>query len=61
MLAYCVRFGLSAGHLIYAHGEEAPQTHEILGHNTSIHCHAIALDQTLAALLAVQSAKDVAY
>jgi 5-methylcytosine-specific restriction enzyme subunit McrC len=51
MLAYCMRFGLRAGHLIYAQGEEHPQIHEILGRNTTIHCHAIALDQTPAALL----------
>ena len=30
MLAYCVRFGLETGHLVYAKGEEDPQIHKSL-------------------------------
>ncbi|MCI0143165.1 McrC family protein [Arthrobacter bambusae] len=51
MLAYCVRFALRTGHLIYAKGEEEPHVHEIIGHNASIQCHAVDLDQDPASLL----------
>lgn len=51
MLAYCVRFGLDTGHLVYARGEEEPQIHEVLGHRVSIHCHAVDLNQHPPALL----------
>ena len=45
MLAYCVRFELRTGHLVYAKGEEDPQVHHIIGHGTNIHCHAVDLAQ----------------
>jgi 5-methylcytosine-specific restriction enzyme subunit McrC len=51
MLAYCVRFGLDTGHLVYAKGEEEPQIHEVIGHTVSVHCHAIDLNQRPSALL----------
>ncbi|MGO4650236.1 McrC family protein [Arthrobacter sp. 2RAF22] len=51
MLAYCTRFALPSGHLIYAKGEEEPRVHEIIGRDTSIYCHAIDLDQIPGALL----------
>lgn len=45
MLAYCVRFGLDSGHLIYAKGDDPVQRHHILGHDVTVYCHAIELDQ----------------
>ncbi|MET3810876.1 restriction endonuclease [Arthrobacter sp. UYEF3] len=51
MLAYCVRFDLDTGHLVYAKGEEEPQIHEVLGSTVSIHCHAVDLNQHPPALL----------
>lgn len=51
MLAYCVRFGLETGHLVYAKGGEDPQVHEVMGHKASIHCHAIDLNLHPSALL----------
>lgn len=51
MLAYCTRFALPSGHLVYAKGEEEPQVHEIIGRDTKIYCHAIDLNQAPGALL----------
>lgn len=51
MLAYCTRFGLPSGHLIYAKGDEIPRVHRIIGRNISIFCHAIDLAQSPDALL----------
>lgn len=51
MLAYCVRFGITSGHLIYAKGEVEPQAHEILGHEAAIYCHAVDLSLDPGALL----------
>jgi 5-methylcytosine-specific restriction enzyme subunit McrC len=52
MLAYCVKFGLSEGHLVYAKGEDDVQSHVIDPPNVTIHCHALSLDQTPELLLA---------
>jgi 5-methylcytosine-specific restriction enzyme subunit McrC len=52
MLAYCVRYGLSDGHLIYASGEEQPRIHRIMGMGTRIHCHAVDLDRNPEEMLA---------
>lgn len=51
MLAYCVRFGLEAGHLVYAKGEENPQIHQVIGHTAFVYCHAINLNLRPSALL----------
>ncbi|MFB0836060.1 McrC family protein [Arthrobacter halodurans] len=51
MLAYCVRFDLDTGHLVYAKGAEDPAVHEVIGHKASILCHAVDLDQSPFALL----------
>ncbi|MGY4542830.1 5-methylcytosine-specific restriction enzyme subunit McrC [Arthrobacter sp. UYNi723] len=51
MLAYCVRFGLDVGHLVYAKGEEETEIHQVIGHQVSVHCHAVDLDQHPTALL----------
>jgi 5-methylcytosine-specific restriction enzyme subunit McrC len=51
MLAYCVRFGLETGHLVYAKGEKEPEVHRIIGHQAAIHCHAVDLNQHPSALL----------
>lgn len=44
MIAYCTRYELSAGHLIYASGNEIPKRHAITNSSMTIHCHAIELD-----------------
>ncbi|GAA3326245.1 McrBC 5-methylcytosine restriction system component [Paeniglutamicibacter sulfureus] len=44
MLAYCIRFGLTAGHLVYAQGQEHSQLHDIVGHQTIVQCHAVDLE-----------------
>ncbi|MBV1777597.1 McrC family protein [Paeniglutamicibacter sp. ABSL32-1] len=51
MLAYCVRFGLDGGHLVYAQGQEYTRVHDIIGHQTTIHCHAVDLALPPSALL----------
>lgn len=51
MLAYCTRFRLPSGHLIYAKGEEEPRVLRIIGLDTRISCHAIDLNQTPEGLL----------
>lgn len=52
MLAYCIRFGLADGHLIYARGVNRPQLHRIVGSDVKIHCHSIELNQEPEELLA---------
>lgn len=44
MLAYCSRYSLHEGHLVYAAGEEEPAIHSILGSGIRVHCHALNLD-----------------
>lgn len=51
MLAYCVRFGLDSGHLIYAKGDEDPQIHEVIGHKASVYCHSVDLNLHPSALV----------
>ncbi|PRW65367.1 McrC family protein [Actinopolyspora mortivallis] len=45
MLAYCVAFGLRAGHLVYAKGNSAHGTHRVRRAGITIHQHALELDQ----------------
>jgi 5-methylcytosine-specific restriction enzyme subunit McrC len=52
MLAYCVKFGLSEGHLVYARGEEDLKSYVIDPPGVTLHCHALNLDQTPDLLLA---------
>lgn len=52
MLAYCTKFGLSEGHLVYARGEEDVKSYVIDPPRVTIHCHALNLDQTPDLLLA---------
>lgn len=52
MLAYCMKFGLSEGHLVYARGEEDVKSYVIDPPRVTIHCHALNLDQTPDLLLA---------
>ena len=51
MLAYCLNFGLSEGHLVYAKGEDDVKSYVIDPPNVTIHCHALNLDQTPEQLL----------
>lgn len=51
MLAYCLKFGLTEGHLVYAKGEEDVKSYVIDPPNVTIHCHALNLDQTPEQLL----------
>lgn len=51
MLAYCIRFGLDVGHLVYAKGEEQARVYAMIGHPVAIHCHALDLDQQPSELL----------
>ena len=44
MLAYCTRYGLKDGHLVYAAGEIEPTVHAIAGSGIRVHCHAVNLD-----------------
>ena len=46
MLAYCTRYGLAEGHLIYAAGEAEPARHDLVGAGVRIFCHAVNLDGT---------------
>lgn len=46
MLAYCVRHGLRAGHLVYAAGNEEPARYIVEQAGVTIICHAVDLDQT---------------
>ncbi|MGY3380872.1 5-methylcytosine-specific restriction enzyme subunit McrC [Arthrobacter sp. TE12231] len=52
MLAYCLKFGLTEGHLVYAKGEEDVKTYVIDPPRVAIHCHALNLDQPPNQLLA---------
>jgi len=52
LLAYCTVLGLSAGHLVYAAGNEAPAHHVIRQAGTEIICHALNLSHPPADLLA---------
>ncbi|MFC7847158.1 McrC family protein [Arthrobacter sp. NPDC057388] len=52
MLAYCLRFRLTEGHLVYARGEEVLKSYVIDPPGVTIHCHALNLDQTPEMLLA---------
>lgn len=52
MLAYCLKFGLTEGHLVYARGEEDMKSYVIDPPDVTIHCHALNLDQTPELLLA---------
>lgn len=52
MLAYCLKFSLAEGHLVYARGEEDVKTYVIDPPNVAIHCHALNLDQSPRQLLA---------
>ena len=45
MLAYCLRYKLPTGNLIYAAGNEAPTVYTITEAAVTIHCHALALDR----------------
>jgi 5-methylcytosine-specific restriction enzyme subunit McrC len=52
LLAYCLRFGLSDGHLVYARGEEDVKSYVIDPPGVTVHCHALNLDQAPDLLLA---------
>ncbi|PPF39314.1 restriction endonuclease [Rathayibacter sp. AY1A2] len=51
MLAYCIRHGVSEGHLIYAAGNGTPQHIVTRQSNVTIVCHAIALDEPPAQIM----------
>lgn len=44
MLAYCVRHGVPAGHLVYAAGNESPARYVVEQAGVTIVCHALDLD-----------------
>ena len=44
VLAYCIRYGLSEGHLVYAAGNESPAEHVITEAKVTLFCHAIDLN-----------------
>ena len=44
MLAYCLRLGLTEGHLVYAQGETEPGRHAILGTSVTLVRHALDFD-----------------
>jgi 5-methylcytosine-specific restriction enzyme subunit McrC len=52
MLAYCMKFGLSEGHLVYARGEEDVKSYVIDPPAVTIYCHTLNLDQAPELLLA---------
>lgn len=54
MHAYCSRFGLSEGHLVYARGEETPLVHRLRGSGVRVHCHAIDLSTPASALASME-------
>jgi 5-methylcytosine-specific restriction enzyme subunit McrC len=59
MLAYCTRYGLTDGHLIYAAGETEQLVHEILGADVRIHCHAVDLSGSIGEMHAsIQAVAD---
>jgi len=43
LVAYCTALGLSHGHLVYAQGETAPATVQVVGADITIVCHAVDL------------------
>jgi 5-methylcytosine-specific restriction enzyme subunit McrC len=52
MLAYCTRFNMRAGHLVYAKGESDEVAHDIQGADVRIFSHALDLDAKPQELLA---------
>lgn len=52
MLAYCIKFGLSEGHLVYARGDADVRSYVIDRPGITIYCHALNLDQPPDALMA---------
>lgn len=52
MLAYCLKFGLAEGHLVYARGEEDVKSYVLDPPGVTIHCHALNLDQSPDLLMA---------
>ncbi|MEU8050949.1 McrC family protein [Micromonospora haikouensis] len=52
MLAYCVAYGLSRGHLVYAFGEHPPARHVVRNAGVEIVCHTLDLAAEPAQLLA---------
>ncbi len=58
MHAYCSRFGMADGHLIYARGEEVPTVHVLRGSGVRVHCHAIDLSTPDAALASMARVAD---
>ncbi|MFG3420590.1 McrC family protein [Micromonospora sp. NPDC048063] len=52
MLAYCVAYQLTRGHLVYASGEHPPVRHVVRNAGIEIVCHALDLDADPAGLLA---------
>ncbi|MFC8851007.1 MULTISPECIES: McrC family protein [unclassified Micromonospora] len=52
MLAYCVAYGLSRGHLVYAFGEHPPARHVVRNAEVEIVCHTLDLAVDPAQLLA---------
>lgn len=51
MLAYCTVLGLGEGYLIYAKGNEEGRVHTVRNAGITIHCKALDLGLTPAALL----------
>ncbi|MEU7596689.1 restriction endonuclease [Streptomyces sp. NPDC039022] len=51
MLAYCTVLGLPEGHLVYAEGNAPHATHRVRRAGTTIHQHALELDQPPSGLL----------
>ncbi|MER7417742.1 restriction endonuclease [Micromonospora peucetia] len=51
MLAYCVAYRLTHGHLVYASGEQSPVHHIVRNAGIEIVCHALDLDADPADLL----------
>jgi 5-methylcytosine-specific restriction enzyme subunit McrC len=52
MLAYCVAYRLSRGHLVYTSGDHPPVRHVVRNAGIEITCHALDLDAEPAELLA---------
>lgn len=52
MLAYCIAYGLTHGHLIYASGDQSPVRHVVRNTGIEIVCHALDLDADPVGLLA---------
>ncbi|WFE41491.1 restriction endonuclease [Micromonospora sp. WMMD998] len=59
MLAYCVAYGLSRGHLVYAFGEHPPTRHVVRNAGIEIVCHTLDLGADPPQLLAhIESLAD---